>query len=85
MDDAKVALRHFRGLVYRRKQKILPGVTLRLSDAGHILGSSIVELWLDDGERTRKLVFSGDLGRFGMPVLEDPTVIRQASGSFTMS
>jgi metallo-beta-lactamase family protein len=53
-------------------------VTLRLSDAGHILGSSIVELWLDDGGKTRKLVFSGDLGRDGMPVLEDPTIIREA-------
>ena len=78
MDDAKFALRHFKGLVYRKKQKILPGVTLRLSDAGHILGSSIVELWLDDGRNARKLVFSGDLGRNGMPVLEDPTVIRKA-------
>lgn len=78
VDDAKAALRHFKGLVYLKKQKILPGVTLRLSDAGHILGSSIVELWLDDGGKTRKLVFSGDLGRDGMPVLEDPTVIREA-------
>ena len=51
---------------------------MRLSDAGHILGSSIVELWLDDEKNTRKLVFSGDLGRYGMPVLEDPTLIRQA-------
>ena len=78
VEDAKVALRSFKGLVYRKKQKILPGVTLRLSDAGHILGSSIVELWLDDGTKTRKLVFSGDLGRAGMPVLEDPTLIREA-------
>ncbi len=78
VEDAKIALRRFKGLVYRKKQNILPGVTLRLSDAGHILGSSIVELWLDDGAKTRKLVFSGDLGRAGMPVLEDPTLIRQA-------
>ena len=78
VDDAKVSLRHFKGLVYEKKQKILPGVTLRLSDAGHILGSSIIELWLDDGKKTRKLVFSGDLGRNGMPVLEDPTTILKA-------
>ena len=78
VEDAKIALRSFKGLVYGKKQNILPGVTLRLSDAGHILGSSIVELWLDDGTKTRKLVFSGDLGRAGMPVLEDPTLIRQA-------
>ena len=78
VEDAKLALRHFKGLVYGKKQKILPGVTLRLSDAGHILGSSIMELWLVEGRNTRKLVFSGDLGRYDMPVLEDPAIIRQA-------
>jgi len=78
VDDAKLALRQFKGLVYGKKQIILPGVTLRLSDAGHILGSSIVELWLEEGGNTRKLVFSGDLGRRGMPVLEDPEKIREA-------
>jgi len=71
-------MRQFKGLVYAKKQRILPGVELRLSDAGHILGSSIVELWLDDGGEKRKLVFSGDLGRSGMPVLEDPAVIKHA-------
>lgn len=78
VEDARIAMRQFKGLVYTKKQRILPGVTLRLADAGHILGSSIVELWLDDGAETRKLVFSGDLGRSGMPVLEDPAVIQQA-------
>ena len=78
MDDAKIAMRKFKVLGYAKKKRILPGVELRLSDAGHILGSSIIELWLDDGGKSRKLVFSGDLGRSGMPVLEDPAMIRQA-------
>jgi len=78
VNDAKIALRHFKGLVYGEELQILPGITVRLADAGHILGSSIVELWLKDNDKTRKLVFSGDLGRNDMPVLEDPTVIRQA-------
>lgn len=78
VDDAKVAMRQFKGLVYGEKQEILPGVTLRLADAGHILGSSIVELWLADAGESRKLVFSGDLGRSGMPVLEDPAIIQDA-------
>ncbi len=78
VEDAKSTMRHFEGLLYTKKRRILPGVTLRLSDAGHILGSSIVELWLDDGLSKRKLVFSGDLGRSGMPVLEDPALLRQA-------
>jgi metallo-beta-lactamase family protein len=78
IEDARLAMRQFKGLVYAKKQRILPGVQLRLSDAGHILGSSIVELWLDDGGDVRKLVFSGDIGRSGMPVLEDPAVIKNA-------
>lgn len=78
VEDAKAAMRHFKALVYKKRQSILPGVSMRLSDAGHILGSSIVELWLDDGGKNQKLVFSGDLGRSGMPVLEDPALIPEA-------
>ena len=76
--DAQAAMSRFKGLVYDKKVRILPNATLRLSDAGHILGSSIVELWLTDAGQTRKLVYSGDIGRPGMPILQDPTFIRQA-------
>jgi len=76
--DAQSAMSSFKGLVYGQKISILPGVTLRLNDAGHILGSSIVELWLEDAGQVRKLVFSGDIGRPGMPILQDPAAIRQA-------
>jgi len=78
VEDAKFAMQFFKGLIYEKKQRILPGIHLRLSDAGHILGSSIVELWLDDAGETQKLVFSGDLGRSGMPVLQDPAQIHDA-------
>lgn len=77
-EDADIALDQFSGLEYGEKRTILPGVTVRLSDAGHILGSAITELWLGDGEHVRKLVYSGDLGRSGMPILEDPTPVRHA-------
>jgi metallo-beta-lactamase family protein len=78
VEDARLAMSRFKGLVYQKKVKILPEVTLRLNDAGHILGSSIVELWLEDEGQVRKLVFSGDLGRPGMPILQDPAFIQQA-------
>jgi metallo-beta-lactamase family protein len=78
IEDARAAMSRFKGLVYRKKVKILPEVTLRLNDAGHILGSSIVELWLEAAGQVRKLVFSGDLGRPGMPILQDPAFIEQA-------
>ncbi len=78
VDDARLAMKQFKGLVYQQKKRILPNVTLRLNDAGHILGSAIVELWLEDEEQQRKLVFSGDLGRSGMPILQDPVAISDA-------
>ena len=78
VDDAAVAMKQFKGLVYQQKKRILPNVTLQLNDAGHILGSSIVELWLEDEGQQRKLVFSGDLGRSGMPILQDPVIIEEA-------
>ena len=78
IEDAQAAMSLFKGLVYGKKIQILPDVSLRLNDAGHILGSSIVELWLENSGQQRKLVFSGDLGRPGMPILQDPTVIQQA-------
>jgi metallo-beta-lactamase family protein len=76
--DAGAALRRFRSLDYGERTTILPGVDIRLLDAGHILGSAIVELWLTEGGQTRKLVFSGDLGQKGTPILEDPTPVAEA-------
>ena len=78
VEDARITMKQFKGLVYQKKKRILPNVSLRLQDAGHILGSAIVELWLQDEGQQRKLVFSGDLGRSGMPILEDPAVISEA-------
>ena len=78
IEDAQIAMKQFKGLVYQQKKQILPNVTLKLNDAGHILGSSIVELWLEDEGQQRKLAFSGDLGRSGMPILEDPEIILDA-------
>ncbi len=53
-----------------------PGITFRLRDAGHVIGSSIVELFLDNGAGGEtKTVFSGDLGQWDVPIIEDPTYI----------
>ncbi|MDH5410863.1 MAG: MBL fold metallo-hydrolase [Alphaproteobacteria bacterium] len=78
MRDAVDAMKRFRGLPYGKQKKILPGVTVRFLDAGHILGSSIVELWLEEGGERRKIVFSGDLGQKGAPILRDPTPVAEA-------
>jgi metallo-beta-lactamase family protein len=77
--DATVALRQFRTLPYDRVETILAGVKLRFQDAGHILGSAIVELWLSEaGRADRKIVFSGDLGQSSAPILRDPSRIEEA-------
>ena len=76
--DARDALENLVGLRYREKKEILPGIQLRYQDAGHILGSCCVELWLNEDGRERKLVFSGDLGQYDTPILNDPTPISEA-------
>jgi metallo-beta-lactamase family protein len=67
-EDVEAVLPMLRPLPYHQREDILPGVRLRLSDAGHILGSCIVELHADG----RTLVFSGDIGMRGTPILRDP-------------
>lgn len=77
--DAEAAVGHFDPVEYGAVREVVPGVRVRLHDAGHILGSSLVEVTVGSGARARTLVFSGDLGRSGMPVLEDPEVIPKAN------
>jgi metallo-beta-lactamase family protein len=79
-EDAVRALKNFHAVGYDRAVKIMPGVTLTFVDAGHMLGSSIVILQLEDREENRDitLVFSGDLGQPGLPILRDPTKIDRA-------
>ena len=76
--DAERVMGQFVGLDYLERKEILPGIEVRLNDAGHILGSAIVEMWLEDQGQSRKLVFSGDLGSASAPVMNDPTVITGA-------
>lgn len=78
MRDAGNALRRFKTLPYDEEHEILRGMRIRLRDAGHILGSSIIEMWLDESGITRKLVFSGDLGHHGAPILRNPTPVDSA-------
>ncbi len=77
-DDAAKALGQFKSIDYGQKTEIVPGVDIRLSDAGHIVGSSIVELWLKEDKLQRKVVFSGDLGHRGTAILKDFTMIDDA-------
>ena len=71
-DDVATVMESMRGHRYNRPIDVLPDVQLRFLDAGHIMGSCVVELVLGQGDQRRTLVFSGDLGQFDTPILRDP-------------
>ena len=76
--DVEKTMRQARGADYGAEIAVTDGVTAVLHDAGHILGSAIVELRVTDGADSRTIIFSGDLGRDGSPILRDPTPISHA-------
>jgi metallo-beta-lactamase family protein len=63
---------------YDEPIRISDSVQLRLHDAGHILGSALAEFEVQEQGRRRRVLFSGDLGQFNMPILRDPTTVPQA-------
>jgi metallo-beta-lactamase family protein len=77
-DDAHATMKHFVDLEYDEPREIVPGVTVTLRNAGHILGAAIVELDLRENGERFKLVFSGDLGLSTAPLMEPPTPIEHA-------
>ncbi len=76
--QAQACLRLLRPVAYGETIEVAEGIKCRFSDAGHILGSAIVEVWLGKDGGGRKVVFSGDLGMPDRPVLNDPTAIAEA-------
>lgn len=84
-DDVLGVLELMFAVPYHRGESIAPGVTVTFHDAGHVLGSAVVALDIEDsGERTR-LAFTGDLGRAGLPILRDPEIIGGAHALLTES
>jgi len=78
VQDAEQAMDAFVALEYARPTQILPNIEVCLHDAGHILGSSIVEVTVTENGGHKRLVFSGDLGQTGVPILRDPAILTQA-------
>jgi len=75
--QAQASLRQMRGIEYGTRFEACPGVQCRFQNAGHILGSAVVELDIT-GDRAHRIVFSGDLGQPGHPIVEDPEPISTA-------
>ncbi len=78
-EDVDGVMRQFQVYDYGEKVEIKKGVTFRMREAGHILGSVSFELWIEnESKRVRKFVFSGDLGQTGARIIRDPEFIREA-------
>ena len=84
-DDAAAAMEYFMPINYGNDIILSPYVRARFSDAGHILGSAIIEIWVKEKDREVKIVFSGDLGSTNQPIISDPTYIQKADVVFIES
>lgn len=73
-DDVVGIVSQMVSVPYHRVERVAPGVDVTFYDAGHVLGSAIVSIDVDDVGQTKRIVFTGDLGRRHMPILRDPEV-----------
>ena len=78
MEDALGVIRLLEGIPYHQRVTLSDGIQIRFLDAGHLLGSASIELWLTEDGVTKKLLFSGDIGNINQPLIRDPVYIREA-------
>lgn len=78
INDALDALKQFSPVPYNEELKLSDNLRVVFRDAGHILGSAILEVYVKENDKETKLVFSGDLGQPNQPLLKDPTIIKGA-------
>ena len=77
--EARRAIEQFKSIEYGETLEVAPGIRAEFFDAGHILGSAIIRVHASEpGGEERTIVFSGDLGRPGTPIIRDPTVMTDA-------
>ena len=74
-EDAARCLEIFQPVEYDKIIDITENIHVRFNDAGHMLGSSIIEIWVDEDGKTTKIVFTGDIGNNDLPLLSPPTMI----------
>ena len=77
LQDAIGAIKLLRPCRYLEPIQVAEGIVIRMNDIGHLLGSAAIELWLTEGEVTKKIVFSGDVGNIDQPLLNDPKKIEE--------
>ena len=84
-DDAEACSDHFSPVRYKQTKQIANGIKATFHNAGHILGASMIKVELALNGQTRTIVFSGDVGRWDVPILKDPTIFEQADYVLTES
>ena len=77
LTDAMGAISKFRPCAYGQRIQAAEGIEVRFSDIGHLLGSACIELWLTEGDVTKKIVFSGDVGNTNQPLINDPLPVAE--------
>jgi metallo-beta-lactamase family protein len=78
VQDAEAVFQYFVPCRYNEEVTVTEGIKIRFTDAGHLLGSAFVEMWLTEGSVTKKVVFSGDIGNLGQPIIRDPQYVHEA-------
>ena len=77
-EDAEGILQYFVPCRYEEKIQVCDGIEIRFVDAGHLLGSASIEVWVTEQGVTKKLVFSGDIGNTNQPIIKAPQYTREA-------
>ena len=77
-EEAIKCLELFKPVKYDEIIELTPDINVRFNDAGHMLGSAIIEVWVREEEETKKIVFTGDLGNNDIPLLGSPTMMETA-------
>lgn len=78
VDDVRLVLPLFEQKPYNKIFHLGEGIKYRFLDAGHILGSASLEIWFQDGPVEKKMLFSGDIGKKGSPIIRDPEILKEA-------
>lgn len=84
-EDVKNCIPLFVKKQYSAIENLNDTIKYRFIDAGHILGSATLEIWYKDGDREKKIVFSGDIGKTGNPIIRDPEHVTEADYVLTES
>lgn len=85
MEDAEGAISKLVPCAYNKMISLCPGIEIRFSDVGHLLGSAAIEVFITENGKAKKIVFSGDIGNLDQPLIKDPSLIEEADYIVTES